>query len=149
LDRIVPFWHELNRMMGQKSGHFTSFTSAALGRDEAHDRGEGTGDGGACGPGPRQRGAMRLLHGDADAGGVGEIDSLSVANGTRDKGIGDELMRRAVRWLDEGGAKRKRLGVTVGNEPVLQFCARHGFHPRMWNWRRRDVDRGQRNCEIL
>jgi len=60
----------------------------------------------------------------------GEIESIYVEPEYRGEGIGDCLMRRALAFLDEGGAKVKTLGVAVGNEEVFGFYRRYGFVPR-------------------
>lgn len=60
----------------------------------------------------------------------GEIESIYVEPQYRGKGIGDCLMRRALRFQDEGGAKVKMLGVAAGNEDVFAFYRRYGFVPR-------------------
>ena len=60
----------------------------------------------------------------------GEIESIFIEAAYRRHGIGDTLMRRALQWLDAGGAKIKVLGVAVGNEEVLSFYRRYGFVPR-------------------
>ena len=65
------------------------------------------------------------------AGGDGEIDSIFVADGYRRSGIGEELMRRAIAWLDAGGAKRKIVAVAAGNEAAIPFYESFGFVPRM------------------
>jgi GNAT superfamily N-acetyltransferase len=60
----------------------------------------------------------------------GEIDSIFVEGEWRGKGLGGQLMDRAVRWLDESGAQVNRLVATWGNDEVLGFYAKHGFLPR-------------------
>lgn len=62
--------------------------------------------------------------------GKGEIESLFVEADYRRRGIGDCLMRRALRFLDECGATRRTLGVAAGNEGVFGFYRRYGFVPR-------------------
>jgi ribosomal protein S18 acetylase RimI-like enzyme len=60
----------------------------------------------------------------------GEIDSLFVRAEARGRGIGGELMRRAMDWLDEHSAVDKRLAVAAGNEEVMGFYRKYGFWPR-------------------
>ncbi len=60
----------------------------------------------------------------------GEIESLYVEPQYRGRGIGDALMRRALLFLDDGGAKVRTLGVAFGNEEVFGFYRRYGFVPR-------------------
>jgi ribosomal protein S18 acetylase RimI-like enzyme len=63
--------------------------------------------------------------------GDGEIDSIYVEDGYRRNGIGEELMTRAIAWLDAGGAKKKIVAVAAGNEAAIPFYESFGFMPRM------------------
>ena len=60
----------------------------------------------------------------------GEIESLYVEAAYRRMGIGSELMKRALAWMDEQGAKERTLMVAVGNEAAFGFYSRYGFFPR-------------------
>lgn len=60
----------------------------------------------------------------------GEIESIYVEPEYRGQGIGDNLMCRALRFMDEHGALRRLLAVAAGNEEVFGFYRRHGFVPR-------------------
>jgi len=63
------------------------------------------------------------------ADGCGEIDSMFVEEHFRKCGIGSELVRRAIAWLDSVGASSKVVTVAHGNERALAFYGRFGFHP--------------------
>ena len=58
------------------------------------------------------------------------LESIYVEPEYRRHGIGDALMRMALRWMDEKHATEKTLTVGVGNEEVLTFYARYGFYPK-------------------
>ncbi len=60
----------------------------------------------------------------------GEIDSILVRADLRGRGIGHELMQRALAWLDQRGVVQKRLAVAAGNEEVMGFYRKYGFWPR-------------------
>jgi len=60
----------------------------------------------------------------------GEIDSIFVEERHRGCGVGSELLRRALAWLDEAGATSKVVTVANGNEGALALYKRLGFHPR-------------------
>lgn len=62
--------------------------------------------------------------------GVGEIDSIFVEENFRGRGIGAELMRRALAWLDERNAGAKMVSVLYENAEAIEFYRRFGFHPR-------------------
>ena len=64
-----------------------------------------------------------------DGDGVGEIESLFVEADYRKRGVGDCLIRRALAWLEEHGAKEMKIVVAYGNEEALGFYARYGFYP--------------------
>jgi ribosomal protein S18 acetylase RimI-like enzyme len=60
----------------------------------------------------------------------GEIDSIYIEPDYRGSGIGDNLMERALRWMDEYPVAKKVLGVGAGNEDVFAFYSRYNFYPR-------------------
>ena len=62
--------------------------------------------------------------------GQGEIDSICIEEGYRRCGIGDNLMKKALKWMDEHSVKGKMLEVASGNEEVFAFYSRYGFYPR-------------------
>jgi len=64
------------------------------------------------------------------ADGCGEVDSMFVEEHFRGRGVGSELLRRALAWLDSVGASWKVVTVAHGNERTLAFYRRFGFHPR-------------------
>jgi GNAT superfamily N-acetyltransferase len=63
--------------------------------------------------------------------GCGEIDSMFVEEAFRGHGIGSELVRRALTWLESAGATSKVVTVAHANEEALAFYKRFGFQPRM------------------
>ena len=60
----------------------------------------------------------------------GEIASIYVESDYRGMGIGDGLIQRGLRWLDERSVTKKILEVGAGNEDVFPFYGRHNFYPR-------------------
>ncbi len=61
---------------------------------------------------------------------TGEIESIIVDEKYRGRGIGEDLMQRALEWMDLEGTKKKTVAVTVGNEQAFGFYGRFGFKPR-------------------
>lgn len=61
---------------------------------------------------------------------VGEVDSIYVREEYRSLGIGDHPMKRSLEWMDEKGAKSKKIMVTAGNQDALSFYRRYEFRPR-------------------
>ena len=62
--------------------------------------------------------------------GIGEIDSLFIEKAYRKYGLGDQLMKRALEWLDRMEVKTKIIGVAEGNEAAVEFYKRYGFFTR-------------------
>ena len=61
---------------------------------------------------------------------VGEVDSLYIEPEYRKFGIGDELMKESLKWLDSKDVQTKIVGVAEGNEDVLNFYSKYGFYKR-------------------
>jgi len=61
---------------------------------------------------------------------VGEIESIYIEPDYRNTGIGAELVKKALDWMDNEGVHNKILGVAVGNERVFSFYQRLGFFPK-------------------
>jgi diamine N-acetyltransferase len=62
--------------------------------------------------------------------GQGEIDSIYIEEGYRRCGIGDNLMKKALKWMEEHSVKGKMLEVASGNEEVFTFYSQYDFYPR-------------------
>ncbi|WP_261852480.1 GNAT family N-acetyltransferase [Clostridium folliculivorans] len=61
---------------------------------------------------------------------IGEIDSLFIKGEARKLGLGNELLKRSLSWLDSNKVKRKVITVAAGNEDVIDFYNRYGFKKR-------------------
>jgi ribosomal protein S18 acetylase RimI-like enzyme len=66
----------------------------------------------------------------ASADGRGEIDSIFVEESFRGRGVGTELLRRALAWLDDVGVSSKFVTVAHGNEDAIALYRRFGFYHR-------------------
>lgn len=62
---------------------------------------------------------------------IGEIDSLCVKEQYRGQGIGKQLIRRAIDWMESEGAKSYTLQVVHGNERAMSLYQSLGFLPVM------------------
>jgi ribosomal protein S18 acetylase RimI-like enzyme len=62
---------------------------------------------------------------------AGEIESVYVEKEYRSQGIGTDLMKRALAWLEKNGPVRIRVSVADGNEEAFPFYRKFGFHLRM------------------
>lgn len=66
-----------------------------------------------------------------EANGTGELESLFVHEDYRKCGVADCLVRSALAWMDQNGAREKKVMVAAGNEEAFGFYSRYGFFPRM------------------
>ena len=60
----------------------------------------------------------------------GEIDSLYIQQSYRGQKIGEQLMTKALDWLNAQGCKEIRIYIAAGNESVLDFYRQFGFAER-------------------
>jgi diamine N-acetyltransferase len=61
----------------------------------------------------------------------GEIDSLFVEAGYRGRGVGEELMSLALKWLEEQKCEAMKVSIAEGNKSALDFYRRFGFAERL------------------
>jgi GNAT superfamily N-acetyltransferase len=132
LDEIQTLWEKLNRLHTALSPHFGELASQRtfdarknellemsmtgwIRVDLATERASGQTIGYV----------VATLSQDA----VGEIESIFVEEASRRKGVGKSLLKRSLSWLDECGARMKRINVAVGNEMVFEFYRKFGFYP--------------------
>ena len=60
---------------------------------------------------------------------TGEIDSIYIDETYRKSGIGKQLIKNAVLWLNSNNIEIQKLSVGVGNEQVLDFYSQFDFYP--------------------
>ncbi|MEI6633869.1 MAG: GNAT family N-acetyltransferase [Chlamydiota bacterium] len=132
LSLIRPLWEALSRYHGENSTHFTeefagfnfSFRERRL--VEKARRGEVrvelVAESGAGG-------YAAYCVSSVSRDGEGEIDSLFVDERFRGRGLGSELMRRALEWMDAAGATSRTVVVAEGNERAHGFYRKFGFLP--------------------
>lgn len=65
----------------------------------------------------------------ANAAGCGEVDSLFVEEQFRRCGVGSELLRRALAWLEDVGTSSTVVTVAYANQGALALYKRFGFYP--------------------
>ena len=128
LDDIAPLWGALNRHLSETAVHFQEHYRSMDFERRRRELIQKSRDGilviiasegddiGYC---------VSTLHGN-----VGWVDSIYIDEGHRGNGIGAELMRRSMDWLSEMGALKIMLTVTPGNDDVIEFYQKLGFHPR-------------------
>lgn len=60
----------------------------------------------------------------------GEIDSIYVEERYRSLGIGKELMKRSLKWMDEKDVRTRKVVVATGNQEAISFYESYGFRSR-------------------
>lgn len=60
----------------------------------------------------------------------GEIDSIYVDENFRSMGIGDNLMKRSLHWMDMNNIVNREVKLSAGNDDAIQFYSHYGFHPK-------------------
>ncbi len=63
--------------------------------------------------------------------GGGEIDSIFIDDGHRNRQLGDRLIRNSIDWFHRHRCPRIRVAVAHGHESVFPFYQKYGFFPRM------------------
>jgi diamine N-acetyltransferase len=133
LDQVRAMWEELNRYHCERSEHFKEHylgmtwqkrkyalkkkaSGGVLSVEIAVDESAG-----------RQVG---YVISSVNKEKTGEVESIYVKSPYRGMGIGDQLMRRALKWMDQNGVVTKQVEVSVGNEVAWGFYGRYGFLPR-------------------
>jgi len=134
LDLIAPLWRKLNEHHKAHSPHHARHFAAMTWEIRRKDLLEKS-----------KNGAIRVDLARNKNSGVlvgycvstisekrqGEIESIYIEENDRLSGIGDNLMKKAIRWLDEQSVKKKIIGVASGNEEVFAFYSRYNFYPRV------------------
>ena len=75
-----------------------------------------------------------------DQDGIGEIESIFIAEEFRGQNVGEALMQHALHWLNDQGVTSKVIDVAVGNERAFKFYARFGFFPRVTKLKQKGGD---------
>jgi ribosomal protein S18 acetylase RimI-like enzyme len=134
LDLIKSLWVKLNELHKSRSRNFTAHfyrmtfdrrkedllkksAGGALHIDLARDTGTG--------------GLIGYCVTSITTANHGEIESIYIEPDYRRRGIGDTLMKKALKWLEERPVARRTLVVAAGNEEVFDFYRRYNFYPRV------------------
>ncbi len=132
LNEIQPLWEQLNRHHAEVSPNFSAdfhaktFTGRKKALLEKYSDGELRIDI-ARSQGRNVGYLISAIRND----GTGEIESIYIEDGFRKQAIGDQLMRRALDWLDTRNVHTKLIDVAVGNEGATIFYERFDFYPRV------------------
>lgn len=59
---------------------------------------------------------------------LGEIESIFIEEKYRKHGLGDKLMKNALKWFESKEIKNIEINVVYANDGALPFYERHGFH---------------------
>jgi ribosomal protein S18 acetylase RimI-like enzyme len=133
IDRLAPLWEKLREHHRVRSKHFTRRYNEVTWMKRKASLLE-----------KAETGLLRLdIAMNQETGAIigycistisgyaqGEIESIFIETEYRKTGTGDNLMMRALSWMDAMKVDRKILDVGAGNEEVLTFYQRYGFFPR-------------------
>lgn len=130
IDSIAPLWQQLNQLHFEKSLHFAAYYekhSFDVRKQVFIEK--------------AQQGQLLITvakHQDKLVGycvssvvnNVGEVESLFVSPEHRGADIGETLLKRALSWMDSLKVSSKKIAVYAGNEAVLNFYEKFGFHAK-------------------
>ena len=133
LDIVGPLWEKLREHHEVRSPHFAQHYASRTWQARRAELLE-----------KAVTGVMRIdLAKDLDSGdviaycvsivsanGEGCLESIFVEPNYRENRIGDNLMQKALDWMNNKQAKTMVLEVAVGNEAVLSFYSHYDFYPR-------------------
>jgi GNAT superfamily N-acetyltransferase len=135
LPRIEPLWCELRDLHSTRSEHFSvmvsdlEFDSRRLGLLEKSSGGHILVQIVSVAETSEQKDVAFCVS-TVGLNGIAEIDSIYVAEGFRNNGLGGKLIKGALDWIDEHDVREVRASVVWGNDEVLPFYQRHGLYPR-------------------
>ena len=130
LDKIKPLWEKLVEHIKVRSTHFSDwFETRTFEKRKAELMKKS------------DRGKLHInlaVYGNEYIGycvssvccKTGEIDSIFVEENHRSYGIGGEMMKRALAWMEEEQAESVNIAASIGDEDVLPFYQHYGFFPK-------------------
>lgn len=132
LDLIQPLWEKLNQHIMEKScfrDHYANFTFSQ--RTEFLLKKSSKGDMHVVLVKDKKYGNLvAYCVTTISPDNQGEIDSIYVEEKYRGRGVGEELMKRSLGWLDKNSVQKKTINVSFDNQEVVSFYERFGFRPR-------------------
>lgn len=133
LNRIEPLWKKLVDHLKVRSTYFGEwFETRSFDERRAELLKKSTGSGGKLHVDLAMNGGQCIGYCVSSmVQQSGEVDSIFVEESYRYLGIGSELMKRALAWIDDEQPQGVRVASAIGNEEVLPFYQRYGFFPRM------------------
>ncbi|HPQ52447.1 MAG TPA: GNAT family N-acetyltransferase [Spirochaetota bacterium] len=130
LHLIKPLWEQLNEIHRRDSVYFKEFYEAFTFEARAKKFRE-TGDEFLFVHVVQCENRLAGYCAATVSGTMGEIDSIFVEEGHREKGIGGKLLTEALVWMKEHGVSRKFVTVVYGHETAFPFYQKYGFAPRL------------------
>jgi diamine N-acetyltransferase len=132
LDHIVPLWLKLRAHHKERSVHFKDDFDTVTWEMRKKRLLEKSAKGELLVHLARDKGTLiGYCVSSVDSEKQGEIESIYIEKEYRKRGIGDDLMKTALNWMDDRGVQTKIIGVAVGNEEAFGFYEKYGFFPRV------------------
>jgi len=132
LDIVGPLWRKLMQHHIERSTHFKSFLEKATFERRAKQIRDKSEDGDIRIDLARDVTTENIIGycvSTITRDNQGEIDSIYVEPDYRGRNIGNNLMERALRWMDSKSVTSKMLVVAAGNEEVFDFYRQYDFYP--------------------
>jgi len=133
LDSVEPLWLKLNKHHKSRSRHFKNYFKNYTFETRKQGLLEKS-----------HQGTMHIgLATDANTGKLvgycistisgshGEVDSIYIEKEYRYSGIGSNLIKKAIAWMDKMSVSKRIVAVAAGNEEAFGFYARYNFYPQM------------------
>ena len=133
LDQVKPLWEKLNEHHKENAKHFKvryenySFNLRRAGLLEKVQSGsEMRINLARC---TRENKTVGYCISTVNKDHLGEIESIYIGEAFQGKGLGNEFVLEALKWMEAMEVKRKIVRVAAGNEQMFPFYSKYGFYP--------------------
>lgn len=130
IDKIMPLWQQLNQLHVEKSPHFSDCYVQLSFTQRKHVFIEKAKLGSLLITVAKQHEQPIGYCVSSVVGEVGEIESLFIDSNYRGHDVGAHFLTQAAAWMDTFRVNSKRIVVYAGNEAVLSFYEKFGFHTK-------------------
>jgi ribosomal protein S18 acetylase RimI-like enzyme len=130
LDAIASLWNKLREHQKSLSPHFSDHYERRSWKAELLQKSESGGFHADAVIDQKMKRIIGYCVSTITADRQGCLESIYIEPEFRKNGIGDEMMKQALEWMDKKQVKKRTLTIGAGNERVLGFYSRYGFYPK-------------------
>lgn len=130
IDCIAPLWQQLNQLHFEKSTSFAAYYKKLSFNVRKQVFIEKAQQGQLLITLAKQQDKLLGYCVSSVVNTVGEVESLFVSPEYRGADIGEKLLTQALSWMDSLQVSAKKIAVYAGNEAVLSFYKKFGFHTK-------------------